>query len=146
MSDLYAQRDQARGLEQTRTIERSAIYLHPVQQLLVPVALAASPADFAYTPQPWPCLLLANNLSVFVTTTNSGVNFWTIELYDVPGTLLANPNTSAIAPNAWARLSAVVGVQPASTSPRFYYKLVATGSPGAIYVAPVLAVLRTGNP
>jgi hypothetical protein len=140
--EIQALRDQ---LERLRKADAGAIYLHPTQLLLLPVALAASPADFAFTPQPWPCLLLANHCSVFVATTNNGANYWTVELYDVAGTLLANPNTSAIAANTWTRLNPTAGAQPASTSARFYYKLIASGSPGAIYAVPTLAVLRTGN-
>lgn len=142
---MLENRNQQHQFNVLMTDEIPPIYLYPTQLLLIPVALAASPADFAFTPQPWPCVLLSNYCSTFVATTNNATNYWTIELYDVPGTLLANPNTSAIAANTWTRLNSAVGAQPASTSARFYYKLIATGAPGAIHVVPTLAVLRTGN-
>lgn len=144
MSDLRAALDLQWRMGQTEVKEVPSIYLPPTLLRFSPVALAASPADYAFTVQPWPCYLLANYLSVFVNTTNNGTNYWTIEVLDVPGTVLANPNTAAIAANTWERLNPTVGAQPASTSARFYYRLTATGSPGSIYVVPVLSVLRTG--
>lgn len=121
-----------------------AIYLFPYPLLTIPVVAAASPADFAFTNQPWACRLLASYVSVYIQPTNNALNYWTVDIFDVPGTTLYSQNTSALAAGAWARLPITINNQPATTSIRFYYRLTATGAPGEIYVVPTLAVLRTG--
>lgn len=149
MSDPYAQRNQARGLEQTRVIERSPLYLPWSQRALNPVALAASPAFWGDCPQPWNNLPLVFTCGVYVATTNNGTNFWTIELYSFTTAsalnLVASFTTAAIAANTPARLSDTTVTAPGATDVAYSLKLIATLAPGAIYVFPALALLRTGN-
>ena len=149
MSDPYRQRDMARGLEQTRTIERSPLYLPWTQRILNPVTLAASPAFFADTPQPWNNLPLVFTCTVDVLVTNNGTNFWTIELYSFTTAaalnLVASFTTAALTAAIPARLSDTSVTAPGSTDVAYILKATATLNPGSIFIFPALAVLRTGN-
>ena len=146
MSDLYAQRDQARRLEQTQVIERNPIYLPWSQRVLNPFPLASSGAAWGDLGQPWSINVLAFYVTVFVVTTNNGTNYWTINVVSHPSTTtLASVNTSAIAANTGVRLSDTTITQPASTDTWIELVPTATLSPGAIYLFPALALLRTGN-
>jgi len=145
MSDPYAPRDIARRLEQTQTIERAPLYLPFAQRVLNSFPLASSGATWGEQAQPWPVNVLAFYCSVFVSTTNNATNFWTIALVDSTGGAVASVSTAAIAANTWTRLSDLTITQPASASPRLVIVPTATLSPGAIFIVPAVALLRTGN-
>jgi hypothetical protein len=125
------------------TIELSPVYLPYSQRILNPFPLASSggtPGDFG---QPWAASIAAFYVSVFINTTNNGTNYWTISLVNQSGTPLASVNTSAISAGAWARLAATSITQPATSNIVFPLVATATLSPGAIYIAPAVAVFRT---
>ena len=146
MTDPYQQRDQAYGLEQTRTIERSPLYLPLSQRILNPFPLASSGLSWGDMPQPWSVNVLVYTITVYVVTTNNATNYWTIELRDALGvTLLATLNTSAIAANTSTRLSTTTITQPAGANTWLTIIPTATLAPGAIYIWPAVALLRTGN-
>lgn len=146
MSDPYAQRNLARGLEQTRVIERSPLYLPWTQRVLNPFPLASSGNPWGDMGQPWAVSILAFYASVFVVTTNNGTNFWTIDLLDTAtSTVLASVSTAAIAANVYTRLVDTTVTAPGATNPALFIRPTATLSPGAIYIVPALALLRTGN-
>lgn len=145
MSDPYAQRTNARDLEQTQVVERAPLYLPWTQRVLNPFPLASSGAAWGDSAQPWDVNVLAFYASVFVSTTNNATNFWTLELLDTIGTVLASFTTAAIAANTYARLSDTTITQPASTNVAFRVRPTATLSPGAIFIMPAVALLRAGN-
>lgn len=145
MSDPFAQRNTARGLEQTRVIERAPIFLPWSQRALNPFPLASSGGVWGDMGQPWEVLLLRFTVSVFVSTTNNGTNFWTLDLIDPASTLLCQLTTAAISASTWTRLSSVVFVQPSAANVVISLRLTATLSPGQIFAAPSLALLRVGN-
>lgn len=135
------QADDAR-LRQTETKEVPLLYLPYVPRVVNPTAGGASLGEF---PQPWPALILAFYVTVFVGAPNNGTNFWTINLVDAAGGTVASVNTSAIAANTWVRLSDLTITQPATTNPVLTVNAVITLAPGVIYVVPSVALLRTGN-
>lgn len=147
MSDPYAQRDSAQRLDQTQTIERAPLYLLWAQRTLNPFPLASSGGVWGDQAQPWAVNILAFYCEVFVLTTNNGTNFWTVELINQNDSLnIASFTTAAIAANTWTRFAVTTGItQPASTNVVLSIQLTATLSPGAIYIAPAVALLRTGN-
>lgn len=132
-------------LRQTETKEVPPLYLPWSQRSLNPFPLASSGGVWGDSGQPWAVNLLKFYVSVFVTTTNNGTNFWTLTLMDGTGTIRATIVTSGIAANAWTRLSAVPSSQPAAANAVLTIVATATLSPGAIYIAPAVALLRTGN-
>lgn len=142
MSDPYATRTQARGLEQTRTIERPAHFLPYAQRAVNPVAATSNPGDFA---QPWPANLLAFYVTAVVLTTNNGANFWTIQINDLAGNVLASVDTSGLTANVWGRLSDLTVVQPVSTNSLISLVATTTGAPGNLFLVPSVSALRTGN-
>ena len=145
MSDPYAQRDISRRLEQTQTIERAPLYLPWAQRALNSFPLASSGTSWGESVQPWEVNLLAWYVTVFVVTTNNGTNFWTLTLRDTAGSILATLSTSAIAANTWTRLSTTTFTQPGASNVVFTLRPTATLSPGAVFIVPALALLRTGN-
>lgn len=145
MSDMYAQRESAQRLEQTQVIERPPLYPPLTVVRTSPIAVASSPADLGYFAQPWAVSILAFYATVAVLTTNDATNFWTIELRNDAGAVLASFNTSAIAANTNTRLSDLSVTQPASTNTFVSVVAVATLAPGSIYIFPAVAWLRTGN-
>ena len=138
------QADDAR-LRQTETKEVPALYLPWAQRTLNPFPLASSGGVWGEMGQPWAVLLQRFTVSVFVSTTNNATNFWTIDLIDPAATLLCQLTTAAIAAGAWARLTSTLFVQPSAANVVISLRLTATLAPGAIYVTPALALLRTGN-
>jgi len=148
MSDIATMRDQGRRLEQTQVVERPMIYLPWSQRVVNPFPLASSGA-FAWgdQAQPWAVSLLAFYCSVRVQTTNNGTNFWTVALQDDAGNTLASFTTAAIAAATNVRFAVTGGsiTQPGSTNTRLVILPTATLSPGAIFIAPAVALLRTGN-
>lgn len=146
MSNPYAQRTIARDLEQTQVVERPPLYLPWTQRVLNPFPLASSGAAWGDIAQPWPVNVLAFYCSVLVATTNNATNFWTVSLVDASSTVIASFTTAAIAANTFVRFAVTTGiVQPATTSPELEIIPTATLSPGAIYIMPAVALLRTGN-
>ena len=145
MSDPYDNRDNKRRLEQTQTIERAPLYLPWAQRVLNSFPLASSGGVWGDMGQPWSVLLVRFTASVFVSTTNNGTNFWTLDLIDPASTLLCQITTAAISASTWTRLTSTVFVQPSAANVTISLRLTATLSPGAIFVAPALALLRTGN-
>lgn len=133
------------SLERLRKADSSALYLPWTQRVINPFPLASSGGVWGDMVQPWAINILAFYCSVFVVTTNNGTNFWTVNLRDTAGNVLASVDTSAIAANAWARLSDTSITQPASSNIAIEIRPTATLSPGAIYIVPAVALLRTGN-
>jgi hypothetical protein len=146
MSDINTQR-QIRALQtqvgRTKTADMTAIYLPFSQRTLNPFPLASSPGGWGDAAMPWSLQMLAFSVSVFVNTTNTGAAFWTIAIQSST-TTLASVSTSAIAANTWARLSTTTITQPASSNAIFTIIATATGSPGSIYIVPLVEVVRTG--
>lgn len=143
MSDFDMIRELRRNDERYRLTEVKevpTVWLPYAQRALNPQAAAAALGDFA---QPWAALLQAFYCSVFVTGTNNGANYWTINLNDTTGTTLATVNTSAMAANTWTRLSDLTVTQPASTNVELVVLTAITaGAPGSIYVVPGVACIR----
>ena len=131
--------------EQLRKADVPAIYLPWAQRVLNSFPLASSGGAWGETPQPWEINVLSWYVTVFVVTTNNGTNFWTLALQNDAGVQLASLSTSAIAANAWTRLSTTTITQPATTNTAFTLRPTATLSPGAIFIVPSLAILRVGN-
>ena len=131
--------------ERLRKSDVAAIYLPWTQRILNPLPLASSGATWGDLGQPWEVYALAYTVTVFVVTTNSATQFWTIALKDSAGTTLASVNTSAIAANTGARLSTTTITQPGSSNTFLSIIPTATLSPGAIYIFPALSLLRVGN-
>ena len=133
-------------VERLRKADVPALYLPWTQRVINPFPLASSGNPWGDMGTPWSVVLLAFFASVFVVTTNNGTNFWTLDLLDVAtSTTLATVNTSAMAANVYTRLSTTSVTQPGSTNAALYIRATATLSPGAIYIAPALPLLRTGN-
>ncbi len=132
-------------LERLRKTDVSALYLPWSQRVLNPFPLASSGAGWGDMSMPWSVNVLAFYCSVFVNTTNNGTNFWTVNLKDSVGTVIAALATSAIAANTFVRFAPGVVAQPASTSPILFIDATATLSPGAIFIFPAVALTRTGN-
>jgi len=134
-------------LRLTEVKEIPALYLPWTQRILNPFPLASSGSTWGDQVQPWPVNVLAFYCSVFVSGTNNGTNFWTISLLNEAGVALASFNTSAIAASTWTRFAVTGGsiTQPATTNSVFPLSAIATLSPGSIYIAPAVALLRTGN-
>lgn len=130
-----------RALENTRSVDIPGIRLPYAQRILNPFPLASSgnaPGDF---PQSRALTILAFNVSVFVVGTNSGADYWTLQLYeDLTMTVVATVVTSAIGPGTWARLSAASLGQPAAGNIAFSLVATATGAPGAIHIVPEMIV------
>ena len=148
MSSLDAQRQIATTeaqIERLRKADVPAIYLPWHQRILNPFPLASSGGVWGDQGQPWAVNVLAWYVNVFVVTTNNGTNFWTLTLVNTAATTLATLNTSAIAANTWTRLSTTTITQPSSSNADLAIIATATLSPGAIIIAPALALLRTGN-
>lgn len=137
--------DNEARLKQTETREVPPLYLPWSQRLLNPIPLASSGQAWGDMGQPWAVTLLAFYCSVFVLTTNNGTNFWTIALVDAAGSTLASFTTAAIGANSWERLSDLTITQPSSSNKVFTIIPTATLAPGSIFIAPALALLRTGN-
>lgn len=134
------------GHEQLRKADVAALYLPWTQRVLNPFPLASSGNPWGDTGQPWATYILAFYVSVFVNTTNSATQFWTIDLLDTAtSTVLASVSTSAMAANTYTRLSDLTITQPGSTNPALYIRPTATLSPGSVFIAPAVALLRTGN-
>lgn len=147
MSDPYIARDQARGLEQTRTIERAPLYLPWSQRVLNAFPLASSGGVWGDQGQPWSVNLLAFYVTVLVVGTNNATNFWIIRLLDTAGTVLAriDTNSPVATANVWTRYADTSITQPPASNAALLITLTATLSPGAIFITPALALLRTGN-
>jgi hypothetical protein len=140
------QADDAR-LRQTETKEVPPLYLPWAQRIVNPFPLASSGAAWGDMGQPWGVNLLAFYVSVFVQTTNNATNFWIIRLLDTTGAVLARVDTNSpvATPGVWTRYADTVLVQPAAANAALTITCTAALSPGAIFIAPALALLRTGN-
>lgn len=133
-------------LKQTETKETPPLYLPWAQRVLNPFPLASSGGVWGDQGMPWAVSILAFYVSAFVVGTNNGTNFWTIALSSTPtGTAIASVTTAAIAAGAFARLRDTSITQPPAADADLFITLTATLSPGAIFIAPAVALLRTGN-
>ena len=122
------------------------LYLPWTQRVLNPFPLASSGGAWGDSGLPWAVNVLAFYASVFVSATNDGANFWTLALNSYPSaTAVASVSTAAIAANTFARLRDLTITQPPSTDNWMQLIPTATLSPGAIYINPAVALLRTGN-
>ena len=146
MTDMIRElRGADRRLGMTEAIERPFLYLPWSQRVLNPFPLASSGGQWGDMVQPWPILPISFNIAVFVVTTNNGTNFWTLDLTSDDGaTVMATVNTSAVAANGWRRLSTTTITTPATTNVVLSIRPTATLTPGVIYIAPSLALFRTG--
>lgn len=114
------------------------------QRVLNPFPLASSGGVWGEMVVPGPIRLLSFYCDVDVSTTNDGANFWTVDLVElVAGTVLASFDTSGIAANTWTRFTDTTVTQPSATPLGVYIRPTATLNPGAIYIAPGIAFLRT---
>lgn len=144
MIELLKQRQTQRRIGQTEVIETPPLYLPWSQRILNPFPLASSGGNWGDMGQPWPVNVLAFYCSVFVLTTNNATNFWTVQLKSNAGTILAAFVTSGIAANTETRFAPGVTAQPATTAPFLTIVATATLNPGAIFIWPAVALLRTG--
>ncbi|SRR5258707_7140866 len=149
MSDPYLSiqrqiQDQQAAQERLRKADVPPLYLPWTQRVLNSFPLASSASSWGESAQPWEVYCIAWYVSVFVVTTNSGTNFWTLALQDSASVQLASLNTSAIAANTWTRLSTTTITQPGASNAVFTLRPTATLSPGAIFIVPALALLRVG--
>ncbi len=131
--------------ERLRKSDVSPLYLPWAQRVVNSFPLASSAASWGESAQPWEVYCLAWYVTVFVVTTNSATQFWTLTLRDDAGTSLASLSTAAISANTWTRLSTTTITQPGAANAVFTLRPTATLSPGAIFIVPALALLRTGN-
>ena len=133
-------------LERLRKPDVAALYLPWVQRVLNPFPLASSGSVWGDQGLPWEARVLAFYASVFVVGTNNGTNFWTIALSSSPGgAAVASVTTAAISAGAFTRLVDTTITQPAAADADLFIMLTATLSPGAIFIAPAVALLRMGN-
>ena len=130
------------GHERLRKADISSLCLPYAQRVLNPLTATQVFGDFA---QPWPVNVLAFLATCVVVTTNNGTNFWTINLINAAATILATITTSAIAANTVTRLSTTTITQPVASNASLSIIATATLAPGAIFIWPALALLRTGN-
>jgi hypothetical protein len=76
--------------------------------------------------------------NVYVVTTNTGANYWTIYLTDVAGATIASFNTSALSANNWHQTTvtsfSINPIVPA-THKQIQVQVLKTGAPGSLYVA-----------
>lgn len=132
----------------TSVKEAPAIVLPMLQRALNPIAGTVSFADI---PQPWYNIPVAFNVNFFVVAPNSGINFWTITLNTVnvvnTSTPIATLSTAAYVANTPTRAPTIVtfSAVPASSDPYYRIDAVVTGTPGALFLWPMLSVLRLGN-
>lgn len=133
-------------LKQTEVKEVPPLYLPWAQRVLNPFPLASSGLTWGDQGQPWAVNGLAFYVTVFVVATNNATNFWTLTVTSFPSaTVVASVNTSAIAAGSGQRLSDLVLTQIPATDTYISIVPTATLSPGAIFIFPALALLRTGN-
>lgn len=145
MSEPERLRRFGRRISGLEVIERPPLYLPWSQRILNPFPLASSGNAWGDLGQPWAMNVLAFFATVFVVTTNSATQYWTLNVIARPSnTTLASVSTSAIAANTGVRLSDTTITQPATTDTWIELVPTATLSPGAIYIFPALALLRTG--
>lgn len=134
------------GSERLRKADVPPLYLPWAQRILNPFPLASSGGVWGEMAQPWAVNVLAFYCSVFVSTTNDGANFWTIAVTARPsGNVIATVSTAAIAASTRVRLADTSITQPASTDVWIDIIPTATLAPGAIFIVPTVALLRTGN-
>ncbi len=119
-----------------------ALYLPWTQRVLNPFPLASSGNAWGDQAIPWPVRVLAFYVAVFVSTTNNGTNFWTIQLIDQGSNVMASMDTSGIPATSWRRLQDLTITQSVGTNPEVGIVLTATLSPGSIYLCPALPLLR----
>lgn len=130
-------------LEALRKADAAPTLLPYAQRALNSVAATTALGDFA---QPWEAYLLVFSVTVFVSTTNNGTNFWTIDLQDTTGAVLASVNTSSgVTASTWTRLSDTTVTQPLSTNAELAVIATKTLTPGALFAIPSVSVLRIGN-
>jgi hypothetical protein len=143
---MIDQRDLQRRMGQTEVKETPALYLPWSQRVVNPFPLASSGGVWGDLAQPWAVQLLTFSASVFVATTNNATNFWTLSLINSAAAVLASISTASIAANTATRLTPTTSfVQPATSNASLSIIATATLNPGAIYIWPTLALLRTGN-
>lgn len=132
------------GHELLRKAETPALYPPWAQRVVNPFPLASSGGGWGDCAQPWEASLAAFSCSVFVQTTNSATQFWTIRLLDTASATLASFTTAAVTANTWTRLSTTSFTQPGASNVALTMTVTATLSPGAIFIVPTLALFRTG--
>jgi hypothetical protein len=146
MAELDTQRQLAvlaDQLERLRKADATPIFLPYAQRSLNALSATSAAGDFA---QPWAAYFLVFAATVFVQTTNNGTNFWTIDLQDTTGTVLATFNTSSgVTASTWTRLSDTSVTQPATTNAELSVICTKTLSPGNLFIIPSVSVLRSGN-
>lgn len=122
----------------------ASLLLPFAQRVLNPFPPASSGAYWGDAPLIWPISVLGFGASVYVNTTNNASNYWTLSVVSAAGAL-ATCTTAGIAANVSSRIAAAsVAVQPGASDPIIVLVATATGSPGAIYIAPALSYVRTG--
>ena len=130
-------------LEPLRKADITSVNLSYAQRTLNNVAATAALGDFA---QPWEAYYLVFSVSVFVSTTNNGTNFWTLDLQDATGAVIATVNTSSgVTASTWTRLSDTTVTQPLSTNAVCSLLATKTLTPGNLFAVPSVSVLRIGN-
>lgn len=100
-------------------------------------------------PVGWECTPMAFYAGVYVATTNSALNYWTITLYIVyaggAATSQGSVNTAALSANQWQSLSLSTFTTspwiPTSNAAVAYLNITKTGAPGDLYLAPALYVI-----
>lgn len=130
-------------LEPLRKTDVTSVFLPYAQRALNSVAATTALGDFA---QPWEAYLLVFSVSVFVSTTNNATNFWTIDLQDTTGAVIATVNTSSgVTASTWTRLSDTTVTQPLASNTELVAIATKTLTPGALFAVPSVSALRIGN-
>jgi hypothetical protein len=129
----------SRRTEQLETVERPGFF--------VPFVALAGAEPYAADAALYRAVVGRNlNLrrwwvAVSVDTTNDGTNYWTLRLSAPLAGVLASVNTSAIAPDTWTTLTTAtfaLSAILAATEPYLLIESIATGTPGALSLAPGL--------
>lgn len=103
-------------------------------------SISTSPVELCGTTLPRPLRVQSLRVAVFVSTTNNGSNYWTLQLRGVATAVaLLTINTSAIAAGAWALLVGANAAKNVSdTETGVAIVAIKTGSPGALAIMPAV--------
>lgn len=94
------------------------------------------------SPVPRPRVVLRRLVvAVFVATTNTGANYWTINLRLATAGVVASVNTSALAPDTWAIVedtTFTTDVILQTADKYFLIDIAKTGAPGTLTLSPAV--------
>lgn len=107
-----------------------------------PLSTNGSPLRAVAAQSPAPVWIAEIHYEVYILTTNDASDYWSITLMmnGVAGPLgaLDTLTTAALAPGSWQRLTGALNVKLDPRIMNFEIQLVKTGTPGNIFVLPLL--------